>query len=74
LGCTLSEKAVVSMAIAAKAREQPSLAKPSAVDLKVTMSDWNISTLTKLPLHIFSNTVSILVSMDSVDIPLSFKL
>ena len=59
---------------AAEAGEEPNLAKPFAAELKVTMSDWNMSSLMELPLDIFQKTVSIWVSINSVDIALSFKL
>ena len=56
------------MATAAKAQVQP-----FAADLKVTMSDWNMSSSEKLLVDIFEKTVSIWVSINSVDIALSLE-
>ena len=53
----------MSLATAAKAGEQLSLAKPFATEFKVTISDWNMSSLTALLLDIFLKTVSIWVSL-----------
>ena len=64
----------MSMAKAAKVREQPNLAKSTVADLNVIMGDGKVSSLTELLLDIFLRTLSKLVSMDSVDLALSFKL
>ena len=64
----------MSMAKVAQVRQQPNLANSTMADLNVIMGDGKVSSLTELLLDIFLRTVSILVSMDSVDLALSFKL